>query len=308
MKKSYILPLLFLITAMLPNFGFGQTMLTLSKRMKLSIDEINRFVDSARYSSEFIDSVTGKTKYYYPDGNYEDSLENESLELSNYLKAYLPLISRSLKDTVDVPKIHIASYSDGKVYEIPQLGIASSHDKKMRIWTWDTWTGGSMPFYCNIVEYSTPHGIKVVDLEHDLGWGPKDRGANNWFDTIFSVTGDSNKTYYLARSTWKADVGTYGTGIYAFTIEDTILNTCPGIFKENESGLSDGGSFRCDIDASEYDCPPPKIKMNSKGDKLHIQHIAYKKDKKGYNRGYLTSKWKVYDFNGRYFHYIGIKK
>ncbi len=308
-KYSYIGSLVFFISVTFPLFGIGQTMQTLSKHLKFSIEEINRFVDSARYSSEIIDSVTGKTRYYHPEGNYEDSLENESLELSNYLKTNLPQIQESLIDTVDIPRIHIASYRDGKVYSIPQMGIASSHDKKIRIWTWDTWTGGSMPFYCNVVEYSTRKGIKVVDLEHDLGWGPKDRGANNWFDTIYTTIGKDNIVYYLARATWRADGRTSGRGVYAFTIDDTVLNTCPRIFKDkNIDSFSGEDSIRCDIDASEYDCPPPLIKMNSNGSKLYIQHIAYKKNKQGYEKGYLTSKWEVYDFNGKYFEYKGIKR
>lgn len=306
-KYSYIGSLLFFISVAFPPSGVGQTMQTLSKHLKFSIEEINRLNDSTRYSS-VTDSVTGKTIYYHPEGNYEDSLKNETLELSNYLKINLPKIQQSLIDTVDIPRIHIASYQDGKVYAIPQMGIASSHDKKMRIWTWDTWTGGSMPFYCNIVEYSTPKGIKVIDLEHDLDWGPRDRGANNWFDTIHSVVSTDKKVYYLARGTWRADGRTSGRSIYAFTIDDTVLNTCPRVFKDKDiDSFSGVDSIWCDIHAAEYDCPPPLIKMNSNGSKLCIQHIAYRKDKEGYNRGYLTSKWEVYEFNGRYFEYKGIK-
>jgi len=301
--------ILFLVLLSIPAYSFGQTMQTLSKHLKFSTEEITRFYDSSRSSIAIRDSVTGKTMYYSPDGNYEDSLEDASLELSNYLKVNLPKIPRSLLDIVEVPKIQIASYDDGKVYMIPQMGIASSHDKKMRIWTWDTWTGGSMPFYCNVVEYSTPKGIKVIDLEHDLDWGPRDRGANNWFDTIYSVVSTDNKVFYLARGTWRADGRTSGRSIYAFTVDDTVLNTCPRVFKDkNINSLSGEDSVRCDIDASEYDCPPPVIKMNSNGSKLYIQHIAYKKNKQGYEKGYLTSKWEVYDFNGKYFEYKGIKR
>src|ERR1043165_1244947 len=112
-----------------------------------------------------------------------DSLRIANRNLSDYLKRTLPKIPELLIITPKLPVDH--TYSDRNGNWIPKMWLATSADTNIRIWTWDTWLGGSMPALTNIIEFRTKNGIQVIDLEEDRGWGPQDRGWNHVFDTIF---------------------------------------------------------------------------------------------------------------------------
>ena len=221
-------------------------------------------------------------KYRTEDGYY-DSLYGVSIALSNYLKQTLPQNPTAL---------------NGPFAPIRHLLVASSPDGKMRIWTWDTKTGGSMPSVQNVVAYQTGQGIKVVDLEEDLGWGPKERGGNNWFDTIFAVV-QGNRTIYLPRAPWKADGRHSGLYLHAFAIDADTLNTELALFPA--PSYSDK-LWDVELNASCEDCEVPKSKLV--GDTVYIQHIGA--NKRG--REVLTSKWDVYKFDGKHFVHKGIQK
>lgn len=218
-----------------------------------------------------------------------DSLEAANHNFSLYLKNILPIIPGSLSPLFRSPN--------------QQLWTASSADQQMRIWSWNTYTGGSMPAITNLIEFKTARGIQTVDLQEDLGWGPKEGGWNHEFDTIF-MTQSNSKKYYLAKGRWRASRQDVGSEVVAFEITDT-LNTDVRIFKIKRSVIiteSDTLPQSC-ISISGNDCPPPKITMNSKATILKLQHIG--DSKKG---DVLTSKWDVYQFDGKYFVYKGLSK
>jgi hypothetical protein len=239
----------------------------------------------------------------YSDLKYDDSLENVNSWLSGYLKVTLPSIPETLTDTVTSPSFLFASYRDLRVHQIPMVTIASSEDHKIRIWSWNTWTGGSWIAYENLVEYQTNDGIKVIDLEKDLRWGPKDRGDNCIFDTIYEVKGISGITYYMARGVYTADGRNSGSVLLAFAINGTELNTEPTIFFNNETEYDRQKGPQYEISSGCEDCPVPYIKMNSDGTKLYIQHIGINKK----NREVVTKRWDVFMFDGEHYIYKGIK-
>jgi hypothetical protein len=218
-----------------------------------------------------------------------DSLEVANHNFSQYLKSVLPTITASLSPSFQSPS--------------EQLWIASSADQRMRIWSWNTYTGGSMPAITNIVEFKTASGIGTVDLQEDLGWGPKEGGGNHEFDTIY-ILKKAKKKYYIAKGTWRADKQDVGAEVVAFEITDT-LNTDVKLFKiKRDTIITEWDTLpQSDMNAGGYNCPPPAVKMNSNGTVLKFQHIGWIK-----NHDTLTSKWDVYEFDGKYFVYKGISK
>jgi hypothetical protein len=235
-------------------------------------------------------------KYRKGGGSYYDSLSAVSASLSNYFKQTLPKLLSSVSSP-QFTGLFDTIRSSESIYAIRKLWVASAPDGKMRIWTWDTETGGSMPAMQNIVAYQTNEGTRITDLEEDLGWGPKDRGGNHWFDTIFTIQ-FNNRTIYLPRASWKGDGRNSGLTLFAFAIEGDKLNTELDLFP----GPYEDKPWDYEITAVCEDCEIPKLKIKS--NVLYVQHIGQNKN----GKDILTSKWDIYKFDGQHFLFKGTEK
>jgi hypothetical protein len=254
----------------------GKTFSDLKKTIMHSIDEIQRLKDSS-------DS---------------DELENANSWLEDYLTATLPRLPETLTDSISPPSYSVRAWYTHNIHYNPIMTIVSSSDNTMRIWTWNTLTGGSMPSMNHIIEYKTANGIKT-DRVYDAGN----------VDTIYTLSSKSGKKYYLVRSTWRGDGRHVGNGICAYSIDGEALTTnsifeVPKDNEEYDSRVENGLQFVISI--GEQDCPIAGITFDGKSNKLFIQQIEFD-DKE--NRGFLSSEWNVYKFNGEHFIYKGkIKK
>ncbi len=246
-----------------------------------SLNDLNRMLGSAdRKINLFVDSSREHTRHY------DDSLWQVSAWLTDFLKATLPRIPRSMEADIDSSWDYV-SFENGGVQKYRFIWLASSPDHKMRIWTWDTWTGGSMPSFKNLAEYQTSTGIKVTDFE-----------SAEVFDTIYSIAQPNGKTLYLPSGTWRGDGRNSGSGLYAFEINGENLNTDVRVFPPVDTFNRE---YTSDFSASCEDCTIPQMKVEGK--KLSIQHIDGSGDK-----DVLTSKFDEYEFDGEHFVYRGISK
>ncbi len=71
--------------------------------------------------------------------------------------------------------------------------VLTSADGLLRIYSWDTWTGGTMHFYKNIFQYKAPKGIRT--FVQDFG----DEDPGGYYSHLFTVK-TAQQTYYLALS------------------------------------------------------------------------------------------------------------
>jgi hypothetical protein len=115
-----------------------------------------------------------------------------------------------------------------------QIAIATSEDKLFRIYSWDTWSGGSMHFHDILYQYRTNGKVKVFKNATDDG------AAKGYYSEIYFLS-EGGKTYYLAvrNSIYSnRDVAVY---LKAFTIEDGRLVDTVRLFRTEEGDQNELG-------------------------------------------------------------------
>ena len=165
--------------------------------------------------------------------------------------------------------------------------IVTSEDSLFRIYSWDTWTGGTMHFYDIIYQFSNKGKVYTVPEVLEEG----DGGA--FYSEVFTLR-NGTKTYYLAVSNASFSSKDAVQSIEVFSIENGVLNKNVKLIKTAEGMI---GSISVEFDFfSVVDRPERPLKL-----------IKYDKNKKViyipvvYEDGKVTNKFIQYKFNGRYF-------
>lgn len=168
------------------------------------------------------------------------------------------------------------------------LDVSSSDDGLFRIYSWDTWTGGTMHFFENIFQYkSGAKTMAVLDTPTTEG----DSRPNYYQVYTFKA---NNKTYYLAKSVAVLSSASTVQFIQVFAIENEKLNTGTKLIK-TPSGLHSQLSVECDLSAGvNHDINKiPNLSYNTKTQAIRIPLITAK--------GKITDKFITYKFTGQYF-------
>ncbi|HEY9718144.1 MAG TPA: hypothetical protein V6C69_11780 [Trichormus sp.] len=175
------------------------------------------------------------------------------------------------------------------------LTVASSADNKVRFYSWDTQTGGTMHFFDNIVQYQLdPTDAKTEELVLCPSGRQKVSDGDIESGYIYSSvqqmnTSDGRKIYFALAT------GVYGSidhsaVIQAFEIKNKTLKKV-AVFKTKTELLDE---ISCGFhDASD------EITLDEKAKKLFIPLV-----KEG---GAATGRYLVYIFNGRQFVYKGVE-
>ena len=218
-----------------------------------------------------------------------DSLETVDSEIFDYLSKTLTTMPQTLTAVFHLPS------------GITGLSATSSVDHKVRAWSWDTWTGGSMPQYEVLIQYQSPTGIRV-----EYGYDTSTEGGNSsWYDTIYSVRTDRRATIYLPVLGSKYSNSDVGQEIDAYSITDSSLNRNLLLFQTPKQRLNSIG-FGYNY-FSNYGWKTTrerhKIHLEDNGKVLIIPIV--KDDTTG---GRMTSKSLRYEFDGEHFVYKGISK
>jgi hypothetical protein len=185
------------------------------------------------------------------------------------------------------------NYSFKKLIDSNFCEIITSGDGKFRIYSWDTWTGGTMHFFKEIYQWKTNGKVfsKLPEYEeHDPG---------NFCSKIFTVS-IHNKPYYLAVTN-----GIYSTtdamqSISVYTIEGNELIDTVKLFRTKTKKLN---SIDVEFDFfSVVDRPERPLELIVYDDKQKIIYIPVVDDKEQ-----VTKKYILYQLKGGYFEYIGTK-
>jgi hypothetical protein len=213
--------------------------------------------------------------FYYGD--------NDSL---NY---YSDLFTKKLTDLIKTNPSSI-DYKFKSLTDSNSCRIVTTKDGMFRIYSWDTWQGGTMHLYKNLYQFKSDGKVFTTVLNH----GEDDMGA--YFKDVFSLKAN-NKNYFLAICG-----GSYSTkdayeiisvyGVSGNTLIDTIQ------LIKTPKGLQNSISFEYDF-FSVVDRPERPLFL-----------IKYDADKKiiyipiVLENGKVTDRYILYQFNGHYFEHI----
>jgi len=182
------------------------------------------------------------------------------------------------------------NFAFNKLQKETPIKIASSKDKKFRVYSWDNNSGGTMRFFDQIYQFESNNKILSKlksDSEDPLGFISK----------IFEVRSQKNEIFYLVLTNSIFSTSSAYQSLDAYKIENEQLIEA-AIFNTKKDKLS---SIDFDFDFfSVVDRPERPVELiQFSDDILKIPLI----DKEGQ----VTSKFLIYKWDGFLFNYEGVK-
>lgn len=166
------------------------------------------------------------------------------------------------------------------------LVIASSDDKKIRMYSWNTWTGGTMRIYNSVCQIKTDQKIISKFLNTS-----QEESENILYLKIFTITINNTKIY-LGYWHSQYSSGDAMQGIKLFKIEKFGLNDSLKLIK-TKSGITDELYFEFNFFTVADGNEENLIHCNNKTKTIKIPIIT--EDLK------VTKKFITYEYTGRYF-------
>jgi hypothetical protein len=168
--------------------------------------------------------------------------------------------------------------------------IVTTSDGQFRIYSWNTWTGGTMDNYKNLFQFKS--GDKVYAKDVDYGEG--DMGT--YFTDVYSLKAD-NMTYILAIAGGTESSRYAYEFLTIYSISDSTLNDKVPII-ETSSGLKNSIIIEFDMSSVENrpERPYQLIKYDKDNKILYVPIIL--------EDGKVTEKYVPYQFTGEYFEEI----
>lgn len=257
MKAKTILGILFLLTT---HVLFAQNISAIEKQLNSAFQRIDY------WSSEGRDHK-----------NFYDSLSSANTKFENLLIRYTSSHPQTLHhDFNSLKKIGLI--------------MTTSEDGKFRVYSWDSWTGGSMHFFKNVFQYEAPD--KKVYSKAVENQGEGDPGC--YYYQINDIISE-NKKYYLTLNKAILSSGMSYHAIKFFSIDNGLLNDKAQLIK-TQSGIKNQLGYEVDLTASanrQYEGRDYEIQYDSKNKIISIPLIQT--DSK------VTSKKIRYQFKGKYF-------
>ncbi|MDB5153516.1 MAG: hypothetical protein JWR54_2267 [Mucilaginibacter sp.] len=168
------------------------------------------------------------------------------------------------------------------------LDIIMSADGLFRIYSWDTWQGGTMHDFENVLQYKS--GGKVTSI---LDTTKSDEDYVYYYSNLYTMKA-KGKTYYLAVYRGIFSTKDVSEGVRIFTIENGKLNDAKLI--KTPAGLHHKIEYGFDF-FSEVDWKVrPAIHFDKAKKTLYIPLVD--------ETGKMTHQFILYKFNGKYFEKI----
>lgn len=260
MKAKTTLGILFLLTT---QFLFAQNISTIEKQLNNAFQRINYWSSKGRDHK-----------------NFYDSLSSANTKFENLLVRY----TSSYPETL---------HHDFKSLKKTGFMMATSEDGRFRVYSWNSWTGGSMHFFKNVYQYETPDKKTHSKAAESLSEG--DPGFYYYqIDDIIS----ENKKYYLTQSKAILSSGLSYHNIKVFSIDNGQLNDSAQLIR-TQSGIKNQLGYEVDLTASanrQYEGRDYEIEYDKKNKIISIPLIQA--DSK------VTTKKIRYQFKGKYFEKI----
>jgi hypothetical protein len=214
-------------------------------------------------------------KYDHRDNTDNYIKAEDSLEIANdHFSKKLKFITSKYPSTISQ-----------KFYKLQHwgMGIVTSSDNLLKIYSWDTEMGGRMHDYQNLIQYKAGQKVNTI-LKTDTAITNND-GYIYYYTKLYKLTAGS-KTFYLAIYNGIFGSLYCGEGVQVFSIENGKLNQDTKIIK-TKTGLHSNiyyNYFVSEHDDILYDSASKIIKIPLVNEK----EIA-------------TGKYITYKFTGKYF-------
>jgi hypothetical protein len=210
------------------------------------------------------------------NGAYYDTLDKDNERFEKMLKKYLSTVPSTM--TYPFTKL----INEG-------LSIAMSRDNKLRIYSWDKHTGGTMHYFANMYQYKIGNKVYAsspIEIEQEGG------DPRGFFSEIFTV--DSVNNIYLGLRTAIYSTKDCGNIVKAFKIEKNGLNDSLMLFKVDTAFTNEFGiafDFFSVVDRPER--PVKLIYYDERTKALKLPVIG--------DHDEVTDKFIFYQYNGKYF-------
>jgi hypothetical protein len=217
-------------------------------------------------------------------GSYNGSYDGDKLEKN----------SDSLKKAL----LKYGKRVDILAYAFPKLGdrayVVTSRDKRLRIYSWDTESGGTMHNFDNVFQYQGKSGkvytwTRTEDSEGDAG---------AFYHQMFQADTPAG-TVYLGVSTFIGSTSMAGQSIRAYKINGEKLDTAAKVIK-TRSGVTDSVGFGYDF-FSVVDHPERPIRLFSYDETRKSFRFPIVIEDGKTPQGRVTNRYITYRFDGKYF-------
>jgi len=213
-----------------------------------------------------------KNIFYYAEKNDQEKSGEADSQFAKKLKNYCEKVPATLVYPFNsLVKEH--------------LDISTSSDGQLKIYSWDTWSGGTMHFFESVMQYKTGTTIKAV---LDTPKGDGDVRPN--YNTIYTFQA-GGKTYYLTTYLLIGSSKDLEEGIQVFSIENGKLNTDTRIIR-TKSGLHSQITYDYDLSRTSEKVHS-QVHFDANTQSIYIPVVL--------NNGKLTDNYIVYKFTGQYF-------
>ena len=172
------------------------------------------------------------------------------------------------------------------------LQVSSSEDGKLRIYSWDTWNGGTMHFFKNIFQYEADSKVYSEIIGDNSEMNPQ-----TFYYKINDIISE-NKKYYLAQNMATYSSALTAHSIKVFSIDNGKLNSDARLIK-TQTGIRNQLRYEIDFSAKSNwnnEIENYNIEYDGKNKIISIPLILddYK----------ITDKKIRYQFKGKYFEKI----
>lgn len=171
------------------------------------------------------------------------------------------------------------------------IDIVISSDSLFKIYSWNTWEGGTMLDFMNLFQYQSGTKVKAK-LSEDTN-PESDDDYIPFYSELFTLK-NGTKTYYLAVSNGVYSSKDVSQSIEVFTIENGELKKETKLFKTKEGFVKE---LRIDFDffsvVDRPDRPLKLIKYDDQKKQIYLPVVT--------NDGSVTKDFTVYTFTGQYF-------
>ena len=197
---------------------------------------------------------------------------------------------------------YTANYSATLTFKFDSLRkdnfkIISSDDKLLRIYSWDTWHGGTMLDFESVFQYKNKDKVYSKFYDDTTNDG---EGYTPFYSQLFTLNAN-NKTYYLAVYNGIYSTKDASQSIKIFTIENKLLNNSVKLIK-TQNGLTNSINVNFDFFsvAARPERPLRLIKYDNAKKIIYIPIVL--------ENGKVTDKFILYQFTGQYFEKIKPQK
>ncbi|MCT2562506.1 hypothetical protein [Chryseobacterium herbae] len=205
-----------------------------------------------------------------------DSLSAANLKFEKLLLKYTGSNSETL-------------HYDFKVLKKNGLIMTTSEDGKFRIYSWDTWTGGTMHYFRNVFQYESNKKVYSEATEIET-----EGDAQSFYYQMNDIL-SQNKKYYLAQNKAILSSGLSYHNIKVFSIDDGKLNHNAKLIK-TQSGIKNQLGYEVDLTAS-----------SNRDNEISNYNIEYDPKNKIISIPLILENYKItdkkirYQFKGKYF-------